>query len=212
MKNAFLLSLSHGPLAVALPVIWLALLPAFVFAFKHLRRLPTMGSLLMRVLLVVTELVLTVLVLLGFFHVGCAREKAWEFECRQNLQEISAAILAYVQDWDEHLPPASGWMSAAKPYLPKGEANRVFSCPSANSPFGYAFNDALSGLPVTKVFDPAATVMIFESDATKPNAHGGLTILPKIPRHFIEGDTYAFVDGGTKWIRRVFAASLRWKP
>lgn len=211
MKNAFLLSLSHGPLAVALPIIWLASLPVIIFAFKHLRRLPTVGSLLVQFLLGVVEVVLTVLVLLGFFHVGCAREKAWEVQCRQNLREISMSISAYMQDWDDRLPPASKWMDATKRYLPKEKSNQVFSCPSASSPFGYAFNSALSGLPLTKIPYPTETVTVFESDAKKPNAHGGLTNLPKIPRH-LDGDNFAFVDGNTKWVRRVFAPSLRWKP
>lgn len=211
MKNAFLSSLSHGPLEIVLAVVWLASLPAAYLAFKRLCRTPTVGSLAVRSLLVLVETILTVLVLLGFFHVGCDREKVRQAQCTQNLREISTAIWAYIQDRNEFLPPASNWMEAVKTHLPPQKAKQVFTCPSAHSPFGYAFNSALSGLPLAQVTDPAATVMLFECDSTKPNAHGYLTILPKTPHH-LEGDIYAFVTGHAKWYRRIFATSLHWKP
>ena len=192
MKNAFLLSLSHGPLAIALPIVWLLSLPIVFIAFKRLRRVSTLGSLLVRILLLAVEVGLTVLVLIGCLHVGCAREVKWQARCTQNLREISTAIAAYIQDWNECLPLASNWMEAMKIHLPPQKTNQVFTCPSAYSPFGYAFNSALSGLPLMQVAAPAATVMLFECDAMKSNAHGGRTILPKIPRH-LEGDVYAFV-------------------
>jgi len=211
VKNAFLLSLSHGPLAIALPIVWLLSLPIVFIAFKRLRRVSTLGSLLVRILLLAVEVGLTVLVLIGCLHVGCAREVKWQARCTQNLREISTAIAAYIQDWNECLPLASNWMEAVKIHLPPQKTNQVFTCPSAYSPFGYAFNFALSGLPLAQVTDLAATVTLFECDSTKPNAHGGMTNLPKIPRH-LEGDIYAFVDGHVKWYRRIYVTSLHWKP
>jgi hypothetical protein len=211
VKNAFLLSLSHGPLALALPIAWLLSLPMIVFAFKRLRRVPTLGSLLVRILLLAIEVVLTVLVLIGCLHIGCAREVKWQARCIQNLRKICSAIFVYAQDWDEHLPPEQKWMDAAKMHLSPEELSQVFTCPSAYSPFGYAFNSALGNLPLERLSHPATTVMLFECDATKPNAHGGLKNLPQIPRH-LGGDIYGFVDGYARWKRRVFATSLRWKP
>ncbi|MCX7968948.1 MAG: hypothetical protein N3B10_10765 [Armatimonadetes bacterium] len=212
MKSTFLVWLSHGPLAIVLPVLWLASLPALHYAFKHLRCIQTVGSSLVRILLALAELVLTVFTILSCSHAGCAREVRLKTRCTQNLREIAIAFSAYTQDWDERFPPAGKWMDAAKKYLPPEKANQVFTCPSALSPFGYAFNSALSSLPLTQVTFPAETVMVFECDAKKPNAHGGLKDLPQTPRHLSEGDNYAFVDCHTQWRRRIFATSLRWNP
>ncbi len=129
MKNAFLLSLSHGPLAIALPIVWLLSLPVVVIAFKRLHRVPTLGSLLVRILLLAVEVGLTVLVLIGCLHVGCAREVKWQARCTQNLREISTAIAAYIQDWNECLPLASNWMEAVKIHLPPPKNQPSFYLP-----------------------------------------------------------------------------------
>ncbi len=179
--------------------------------FKRLRRVPTLGSSLVRILLFALEVALTVLVLISCSHLGCAREKAWQVRCIHNLHKICSVVLVYAQDWDEHFPPRQKWMDAAKTHLPPEELSQVFTCPSAYSPFGYAFNSALGSLPWEQISDPTGTVMLFECDAAKPNIHGGLRNLPQIPRHS-EGDNYGFTDGHTKWKRRIFANSLRWKP
>ena len=210
--DAFLLSLSHGPLAIVLPVLWLLSLPASIFAFKRLSKLPSVGALLSQVLVIVTELVLTVLVFLGLVHFQCSREVAWQNRCIQNLRSISLAIAEYVQDWDERLPPAQRWADAiSERHLQRDVMSQVFRCPKSSFPFGYAFNAFLDSVPVSQVDSLAETVLLFECDSSSPNAFGDQTNLSQRPRH-LEGDIYAFVDGHAKWIRRSNVSYLRWKP
>ncbi|MFN3420565.1 MAG: hypothetical protein ACK40X_02410 [Armatimonadota bacterium] len=186
MKNAFLVSLSHGPLALVLPIVWLLPLPAVILTFKRLCRVPTLGSLLVRISPLAIEVVL-----IGCLHIGCAREIKWQARCEQNLRKICFAFSAYFQDWDEHFLPERKWMDAAKMHLSPEELSQVFTCPSAYSPFGYAFNSTLGSLPLIQLSAPAETVMSFECDAMKPNTHGGLRNLPQIPRR-LGGDIYGF--------------------
>ena len=60
--DVFLLSLSHGPLAIVLPILWLLSLPASIFAFKRLYKFPSVVSFWARALILATQLLLTVLV------------------------------------------------------------------------------------------------------------------------------------------------------
>ncbi len=210
--DAFLLSLSHSPLAIALPIFWLLSLPASIFAFKRLRKFPSVGSFLVRVLIAVTELALTVLVFLGLTHFQCSREVTWQKLCTQNLRAISLAIAKYVQDWDEWLPPAQQWGDViSERYLQRDIVLQVFRCPKSSSPFGYAFNISLDSMSISQIGYLSETVLLFECDAFSLNAFGDQTNLPQRPRH-LEGDIYAFVDGHAKWIRRSNAFNLRWKP
>jgi len=210
--DAFLLSLSHGPLAIALPILWLLSLPISIFAFKRLRKFPSVRNFLARALILATELFLTVLVFLGLTHFQCGREVAWQNRCIQNLRSISLAIAKYAQDWDERLPPAQRWADAINErHLQRDVMSQVFRCPKSSFPFGYAFNAFLDSVPISQVDSLAETVLLFECDSSSPNAFGDQTNLPQRPRH-LEGDIYAFVDGHAKWIRRSNVSYLRWKP
>ena len=210
--DAFLLSLSHGPLAIALPILWLLSLPISIFAFKRLRKFPSVRNFLARALILATELFLTVLVYLGLTHFQCSREVAWQNRCAQNLRAISLAIAEYVQDWDERLPPAQRWADAINErHLQRDVMSQVFRCPKSLFPFGYAFNAFLDSVPVSQVDSLAETVLLFECDASSLNTFGDQTNLPQRPRH-LDGDIYAFVDGHAKWMRRSNAFNLRWKP
>jgi hypothetical protein len=210
--DAFLFSLSHGPLAIVLPILWLLSLPASIFAFKRLRKFPSVVSFWVRALIVATELFLTVLVFLGLSHFQCGREVAWQNRCAQNLRAISLAIAKYAQDWDERLPPARRWVDAiSERHLKRDAILQIFRCPKSSSPFSYAFNISLDGVSILQVGYPSETVLLFECDSSSLNAFSGWTKLPQCPRH-LDGDIYAFVDGHAKWIRRSNAPILRWKP
>jgi len=73
--DAFLLSLSHGPLAIVLPILWLLSLPASIFAFKRLCKFPSVVSFWARALILATQLLLTVLVFLGLSHFQCGGDR-----------------------------------------------------------------------------------------------------------------------------------------
>jgi len=210
--DAFLLSLSHGLLAIVLPILWLLSLPVSVIAFKGLRKLPSASALLARVLIVVTELVLTVLVFLGFTHFQCSREVAWQNRCIQNLRSISLAIAKYAQDWDERLPPAQRWTDAiSERHLQREVMLQVFRCHKSSFPFGYAFNAFLDSVSISQVDSLAETVLLFECDASSLNAFGDQTNLPQRLR-YLDGDIYAFIvgtqNGYGEAMRLTFAGSL----
>jgi hypothetical protein len=210
--DAFLLSLSHGPLAIVLPILWLLSLPASIFAFKRLCKFPLVVSFWARALILATQLLLTVLVFLGLSHFQCGREVAWQNRCAQNLRAISLAIAKYAQDWDERLPPARRWVDAiSERHLKRDDIPQIFRCPKSSSPFSYAFNISLDRVSILQVGYPSETVLLFECDASSLNAFGDQPDLPQRPRH-LEGDIYAFVDGHAKWIRRSNVFNLRWKP
>src|SRR5688572_32710390 len=66
-----------------------------------------------------------------------AREAARASSCKSNLKQLSLAMLMYAQDYDDRLPPAQEWLTAAQPYYKRPT---VGNCPTAPGPGGYAFN------------------------------------------------------------------------
>ncbi len=205
--DKFLASLSHGPLEILLPLLWLVLLPLAVKGYQRLRQFPSPHRWLLRWGIIGGEVGFTLLVIVVVGHMGCAMLKAKQAQCTSNLRALSFAILTYTQDWDERLPPALRWGDVIADKLPIN----AFRCPSSRSPFGYAFNLSLSKMPLEWVSRPTETVMLLERDASKRNAAGDRTSLPSEPRH-LGGDIYGYADGCAKWERRVFAPQLRWQP
>ena len=100
---------------------------------------------------------------------------------QSNLKKLSLAIIMYAQDNDQKLPDADKWVDEIMPYV-KNEA--VFRDPAApDLKYGYAFNRALSGVPMTALEDPAMTVLLFESTTGKKNAADAGASVPMPGRH-----------------------------
>src|SRR5689334_21563505 len=63
-------------------------------------------------------------------------------QCEANLRAIGAGLLAYAQDWDEHLPPTESWTSA---YLARNPDQTRLHCPAAPVELSYAMNSVEGG-------------------------------------------------------------------
>ena len=87
------------------------------------------GFTLIELLVVIAIIAILAAILFPVF--AKVREKARQITCASNEKQIGVAFLAYVQDYDEHLPPASyndiaqpttptAWMYLVDPYIASG--------------------------------------------------------------------------------------------
>jgi hypothetical protein len=130
--------------------------------------------------------------------------------CTANLHTLSVALDIYVFDRDGALPPADAWCDRLKPSI---VSDRIFVCPEASRlRCGYAFNEKLGERKIGDLKSPEKTVLLFESD-NGWNAHGGIELLPKRPRHLHRArDIYVYVTGDTVMLSREKAKDLIWTP
>jgi prepilin-type processing-associated H-X9-DG protein len=128
-------------------------------------------------------------------------------ECPGNLTSLYKAIAIYAQDWDA-LPPAANW-NTNDDLVSKVARNEWLHCPAVSNrhdaKFGYAFNDALSGMPVhgkslKDLPGAAKTPLIYDSSDLGANAHDGFRSLPHPGRHSGR-DNVLFLDGHVESIR-----------
>jgi hypothetical protein len=132
---------------------------------------------------------------------------AAESKCLSHLKIIATGIAMYTQDWDERFPPASSWSNNLTGLKSSSIDEDVLQCPSAHSPFGYAFNQKIAGKRFIDFADPREQVIVFESDSHTPNESGGIEKLPANARH-AGCDTYAFLDGHATW--RMRSIPVKW--
>ncbi len=127
-----------------------------------------------------------------------ARERARQQGCMNNLKSFTIAMLAYTEDHNGILPPASQWCDAVRPY---GVDESVYRCPK-NPPgnYGYAMNSRLSRQELLKVGNPEQTPMLYDSSNLAWNAHDPFTSLPDPPRH-LGGNNIAFADGQVRYTK-----------
>jgi hypothetical protein len=126
-----------------------------------------------------------------------ARESARKTQCLANVKNMAMAVQIYAYDYDV-LPAADAWQDDLGEYT---KSPAVYTCPDApGRRSAFAYNAALDRLPVPKLPDPAATLIIFESDHGW-NAAGGPELLTPKPRH-LRGDNIGFPDGHAKWFTR----------
>jgi prepilin-type processing-associated H-X9-DG protein len=112
-------------------------------------------------------------------------------QCLRNLKQIGLGLMMYCQDYDERMPPAAEWCTVVDPYLRNRD---LFRCPSAPTPYGYAFNRNLDRVGLAQLRRPAATVLVFESSAARPNATDTGQSLCRPARH-PQGNNFAYTDG-----------------
>jgi prepilin-type processing-associated H-X9-DG protein len=113
--------------------------------------------------------------------------------CASNVRQIALAIRSYAADHDGRLPRVSTWQDDIRPYLRGAD---VFHCPADPSPgpSSYAYNWMVAGLRLVDIADPAATVVVFESEAGAANQADSAATIPRAPRHGM-GNHYGFADG-----------------
>ena len=120
---------------------------------------------------------------------------------QSNLKQLALGIMQYAQDHDDKLPDADRWATEIQPYVtsPYIKADKVFQDPAMlGGKWGYAYNRTLSGVSLSDLDDPAATVLLFESTAGRKNAADAGESLPPVGRHS-GGTNYAFADGHIQW-------------
>lgn len=137
-----------------------------------------------------------------------ARDKARRTACLSQMKDLGLGLGQYRSDWDDTLPAAASWADSAAHYLKPDVAHDAFRCPSAKSPYGYAFNIGLNRLPASKIKQPALYVMLFEANAGQRNAAGTSDLLVKPPRHGT--NNYAFVDGHCKSLGDPWKSERNW--
>lgn len=123
------------------------------------------------------------------------------------LKRIGLGIEEYAVD-NHHFPDAAQWVDEVLPYLipkhltPAERHQKVISlfhdlAAPAGQPWNYAYNAALSHLPLAKVRNPAGVVMAFESTKGVKNASDLGQSIPQPGWH--HGLTcYLFADGHAK--------------
>ncbi len=125
-----------------------------------------------------------------------------------NLRQIGLALVVYPETHEGRLPAADTWVDALLPWWKKTaqpdgstfDPMLLFRDPSApeGQHWSYAFNRALSGVKITDIANPAATVMLFESTTGVKNASDTGRSLPHPGRH-LGGSHYVFANGHAQW-------------
>jgi hypothetical protein len=133
------------------------------------------------------------------------RAREQYFACQQRLMVLARAIRIYARQHGGLLPAAETWQDDIAPLLlqvagegePWGDGPAVdpadcLRCPAApDLDFGYAINRELAGKNALDLHGHASLVLIFESDANLPNAHGDPTQDAAPARHRLHGDRMA---------------------
>jgi prepilin-type processing-associated H-X9-DG protein len=213
--DAYHTALGFQWLAIAV-VPALAIAPALVVARRERLALGASGRGLIRTL-VCLEAVFGTVALIGIASIVTvplmsAKMKAQDIRCSDNVKALGQALLLYSQDWDEKLPPASGWYNGARQHLTKDAPEDVFQCPASISTYGYALNSAIGGLPLGKVTAPMITVGLFESSSNRANDAGGVQLVTREPRHS-GGLWFAYLDGHVGFcLKRKGWTRLGWSP
>jgi beta-lactamase regulating signal transducer with metallopeptidase domain len=158
------------------------------------------------------------------------REQQNQVAASEHLRIISLCITQYAMDHHEFLPDAKTWVDEISPYLINylispnisgAERSRQYMVllhvtgterrrqlmvflhdpsASAGQTWSYAYNRALSHLPLSKINVPAQVIELFTSTLGVINASDTGQSLP-IPGWHTGGNLYAFVDTHVKWVR-----------
>lgn len=122
--------------------------------------------------------------------------------CAWRMKELSLAMAAYRQDYDNCMPIADRWCDATLPYV-FTEDN--YSCPADDGDWSYALNYKFSRQPMRMVASPGRTVLLFESEPSRRNAWDQQgqpgTSLADPARHG-QVNNFCFADGHVKPLRR----------
>jgi prepilin-type N-terminal cleavage/methylation domain-containing protein/prepilin-type processing-associated H-X9-DG protein len=177
--------------------------------------------------LLVVIAIIAVLAAILFPVFARAREKARQAACLSNVRQFGTAMLSYVQDYDEVLPPAICGADMAhlrtthdlmEPYM---KNTQIRFCPSDRtgevdySSFGlgrvsYGWNALIFGLmmPAPMPAQSVVSLAAIESPAEMNAFWDGYTVIvsgfprPTPQYRHNEGANVAFVDGHAKWYQR----------
>jgi prepilin-type processing-associated H-X9-DG protein len=126
------------------------------------------------------------------------RQHTLQTVCLSHVHSNQAAMLLYVQDYDEHLPQATTWMDLIQPFE-SPSAKGSLHCPEVTRKYngdrlkyGYAFDRRIGGAAMSSITAPATTRATYDSRNLDRNATDpGSTLAP---RH-LERAVAGFLDG-----------------
>lgn len=100
--------------------------------------------------------------------------------CLSNLKDLSRATDLYRSDFDDRLMSASRWTDQLAPLT----TEHAFTCLHQEGiRYSYAMEKSLSERIGSDVASPERKPLFFDSRAMIPNAMGGESLLPDLPRH-----------------------------
>ncbi|MGD0110260.1 MAG: hypothetical protein ABSD48_00145 [Armatimonadota bacterium] len=112
--------------------------------------------------------------------------------CLSHMKSLSMAAQMFATDYDR-FPDAKTWVDDLQEYV--GDES-VYKCPQDKSGArsSYGMNAAMSKMPVTKIKNPVATVVFYETAHPGDCPSGGAKDVVTPLRH-PEGNSYGFADG-----------------
>jgi hypothetical protein len=122
-----------------------------------------------------------------------AKTSAVKTACLSNVKQLNVALIMYTADWDDTMPPSAKWMDEVNPYV---RTETLYHCPALKNQsfgYGYALNDLLNKMAVSKIAEPMNCVTIFETSQLNRNAIGHTDTLPRPPRH--GSNSIGYADG-----------------
>lgn len=152
--------------------------------------------------------------LIGGFLIVCGQSKsirkdAMAISCRSNLSSLNMALVFYLEDNKNYFPPASTWCDLLADYIIP--PLQFPTCPSQlDVKCAYGFNGNLSEIPLSRIKNPASTVVFFESEGDW-NSYSDRHRVTMEPRHK-GGFHVSFVDGSTKLVNAENMTKLNWNP
>lgn len=78
------------------------------------------------------------------------------------------SLRGYAQDYDDTLPPATGWNTLSRSYVVPREPPG-FDCPRTGYRFGYALSSRMGGADLNKVDRLHEVLLLFDHKAKGPN-------------------------------------------
>lgn len=163
------------------------------------------GFTLIELLVVIAIIAILAAILFPVF--AQAREKARQASCLSNEKQICLAVMQYVQDYDETMPPAlmayewgnwsHTWLTLSEPYT---KTYAVFHCPSDSgevsptmgAPVSYAAN-VLIGQGYT-TWGWVGAFAVHEAHATNPTHFWGSIPQPTLAEFARPSDTIMFAE------------------
>lgn len=134
-----------------------------------------------------------------------ARKAAMATQSLSNVKQIATGLMIYSADYDDRLPKADEWQDLLDPYVKSPD---TFVPPYKDQPGGYAFNRALSQVPLYDIPIPEKTPMVFESLESGRNLTGGLEDL----RNKEQRAAIGMADSSARRVEILGASSYEWSP
>ena len=110
------------------------------------------GFTLIELLVVIAIIAILAAILFPVF--AKAREKARQTTCISNQKQIALAVNMYVQENEETMPMADGWVTAID------LSGKVLTCPNTPTlPISYVYNNHVAGLKLGEIQEPVEVVL-----------------------------------------------------